>query len=43
MLQLTLRFLVEAADSDVTDALTVQGSSLAEFCQVELYEPCRTR
>jgi len=39
VLQLAFRVLVEAADPDVADALTVQGPSFTEFCQVELYGP----
>ncbi|WP_443217226.1 hypothetical protein, partial [Pseudomonas sp. MF6396] len=31
--------LVEAADADVTDALTVQGILLREMCQEEIYDP----
>ncbi|MFM9301972.1 hypothetical protein ACKGB2_17680, partial [Klebsiella pneumoniae] len=30
---------VEAADADVTDALTVQGILLREMCQEEIYDP----
>ncbi len=36
--QLPLRVLVEAADADVTDALTVQGILLREMCQEEIYD-----
>jgi len=38
LFQLPLRVLVEAADADVTDALTVQGILLREMCQEEIYD-----
>ena len=38
LFQLPLRVLVEAADADVTDALTVQGILLREMCQDEIYD-----
>jgi hypothetical protein len=31
--------LVEAADADVADALTVQGALLRVMCQEEIYDP----
>ena len=40
MLKLAFRVLVEAADADVTDALTVQGILLREMCQEEIYDLC---
>jgi hypothetical protein len=39
LLQLPFRVLVEAADADVADALTVQGILLREMCQEEIYDP----
>jgi len=36
MLNLAFRVLVEAADADVADALTVQGGLLRTICQEEI-------
>ena len=41
LLQLTLRVLIEATDSDIADALTFQSSLPSEFCQVEIYDLSR--
>ena len=38
LFQLPFRVLVEGADADVTDALTVQGILLREMCQEEIYD-----
>jgi hypothetical protein len=37
MLKLAVRILVEAADADVADVLTVQGVLLSTMCQEEVY------
>lgn len=39
LFELPFWVLVEAADADVTDALTVQGILLREMCQEEIYDP----
>lgn len=40
MLKLVFRVLVEAADANVTDALTVmQGVPLRAMCQEEIHDP----
>jgi len=38
MLKLAFRILVEAADADVADALTVQRVLLRGMCQEEIYD-----
>ncbi|WP_423682384.1 hypothetical protein [Undibacterium sp. WLHG33] len=39
LFELPFWVLVEAADADVTDALTVQGILLREMCQEEICDP----
>ena len=39
MLELAFRVLVEAAHSDVADAVTLQGVLLNPVCQEELFNP----
>ena len=39
LLKLAFRVLVEAANADVADALTVQGVLLRAMCQEEIYDP----
>jgi hypothetical protein len=39
MLKLSFWILIEAADPDVADALTVQDVLLTKICQEEIYDP----
>ena len=39
MFELSFRILIEAADADVADALTVQDGLLRTMCQDEIYDP----